>query len=69
MARFSEYLDDYPSVLPGDIQKPDLSDFESSGDRSKLFERFLALQQDPSGMMLANVKLPNRFLQFMSLGG
>jgi hypothetical protein len=68
MSRFSNYLDEYPGILPGDIAKPDLSEFEYDTDRGRMFERFLALQQNPEGLFMSKIKLPARFNQFMSLG-
>lgn len=69
MARFSDYLDEYPGVLPGDLGRPDLSEFDLPSDRGKFFEKFLALQQNPTGAILSRLSLPDRFKQFMSLSG
>lgn len=67
MARFSEYLDLYPSVLPGDIKGPTL--FESPKDDGSFFQKFLALQANPQAALMQKMNLPDRLKQFMSMGG
>lgn len=66
MANFSDYLDQYPGVLPGDIRKPPA--FKST-DRGSFFERFLQLQANPQSLFMQKINLPERMKQFMAMGG
>jgi hypothetical protein len=67
MARFSDYLDQYPGVLPGDIKGPTL--FEPPVDQGSFFQKFLALQANPNAALMQKMNLPDKLKQFMSVGG
>lgn len=67
MARFSEYLDQYPTALPGQIYG--VPDLEPATNRGSFFERFLALQSNPQGAIMKSMYFPERLKQFMAMGG
>ncbi|NBX51025.1 hypothetical protein EBT25_14120 [bacterium] len=69
MSKFTQYLDQYPNILPGDVQRPDISQFDYPENRGQFFQQFLALQANPTGAILNKMNLPERLRQFMSLGG
>lgn len=70
MARFADYLDLYPSVLPGDLKRKDGPTlFEPPADQGSFFQKFLALQANPTAVLTQKMNLPDRLKQFMAMGG
>lgn len=67
MAKFSDYLDKYPGALPGDFRTPVV--FGSPSDQGSFFEKFLALQSNPTSVLMQKINLPDKFKQFMNIGG
>jgi hypothetical protein len=67
MAKFSDYLDQYPDILPGNIKGPTL--FTPPTSQGSFFERFLNLQANPEGALLQRIQLPDRLREFMAIGG
>ena len=70
MARFSQYLDQYPDILPGDVRgSVRYVPFEDVDDQGSFFQEFLKLQNNPTKLLMEKVSLPQNLQQFMSMGG
>lgn len=67
MARYSQYIDQYPDLLPSSVHGVTL--FEPPEDNGSFFEQFLALQANPNAAIMQKMRLPDRLKQFMALSG
>lgn len=68
MSRFAKYLDAYPDILPGDIYGPKIFQSDEE-DEGSFFQNFLALQNNPTSVLLKKISIPDNLRQFMNMGG
>jgi len=67
MPKFTDYLDQYPHILPSEARGPAL--FKPAKDDGSFFQKFLALQANPQAAIMQKMYFPERLKQFMALSG